>query len=428
MQTGSALKLLAMSRTVFLASFILASGSGSQDPSQCNEGQCATDAASLMQGIVHVDFSGSSDASHPRAKPLAARPTEAQTEAALASIPPEADRPAGIHPNKYEIISSARRLVEHSNASTMTGLSLIMTTLQTKTFGFGSVMLIVLLGLCLASAAVVLFAPQFAATGKRSASGPPLQSGSGMASQNGASASGFPRSTALSPSVLNLPPQTAGRFSSAAFTDYPLGHSPAGTALLPHMSPQVQGQAPFAKQVPPPLCPTLVMPVCEARFGVPMTDIAKLGQEGEINIVGLSGNPLLRSMIRVTPDQHRTLEICMPEKNSAPRATVSPSQLGCATNGYDIRGMKGSFYGFLEIQPCGTCAVIKDGHTVLLLDGDTDNLQLSIKSGQGSQLASVRCSAEPFGGVDHVEIRVEPGVDTVLVLAVVLGVLVLAER
>ena len=34
--------------------------------------------------------------------------------------------------------------------------------------------------------------------------------------------------------------------------------------------------------------------------------------------------------------------------------------------------------------------------------------------------------SESFGGVDHVEIRIERGVDTVLVLAVVLAVLLLS--
>lgn len=431
MQTGSVLRLVGTSGAIFIASLILVYGSVGQEASQaqCHEGQCPADAASLMQGIVHVDFAWGSGSSHLKSKTLAPRPSKA-VPSPPPSTPLEAATPADVHPNKYQVESSVRHLVESSKA-TATGLQLILTNMQTKTFGFGSFMLILLLVLCLASAAVVLF-PQWIASGKRPASAPPFQSGSAMTSQRGSAGSpGFLRSTALSPSVLSLPPHTAGhgQLSSAAFTDYPLGlPSPAGTGLLPHMSPQTQAQAPLPKQVPPPLCPTLVMPVCEARFGIPMTDIAKLGVEGEINIVGLSGNPLLRSMIRLDCNQHRTLEICMPEKNSAPRATVAPSELGLGASGYDIRGMKGSFYGFLEVQPCGTCSVIKDGHHVLLLDGDTENLQLSIKSGQGSQLASVRCSAEPFGGVDHVEIRVEPGVDTVLVLAVVLGVLVLAER
>jgi len=190
--------------------------------------------------------------------------------------------------------------------------------------------------------------------------------------------------------------------------------------------------APQEASRPPPLCPTLVMPVCEARFGVPMYELAQLSAEGELNIVGLSGNSLLRAVVRKIGTA-RTLEISMPEQNSAPRATISPSTSELAGHGQqgcralEIRGMRGSFYGILEMRGSGLCYVVKDGQTVLTIDGDAESLQLAIKSGtSGLPLASVRCSAEPFGGVDHVEIRVEPGVDTVLVLAVVLGVLLLS--
>jgi hypothetical protein len=220
--------------------------------------------------------------------------------------------------------------------------------------------------------------------------------------------------------------------------------SPFASALMPtpvmtmDQVPQVFAEDPVEKppsppdtSVPPALCPTLVMPVCEARFGVPMYELAQLNAEGELNIVGLSGNPLLRAVVRKI-GVARTLEISMPEQHSAPRATVSPTTNELAGNlqqgsrALEIRGMRGSFYGLLEMRSTGACYVVKDRQTVLTIDGDAESLQLSLKSSVGLQLASVRCSAEPFGGVDHVEIRVEPGVDTVLVLAVVLAVLLLS--
>jgi hypothetical protein len=177
------------------------------------------------------------------------------------------------------------------------------------------------------------------------------------------------------------------------------------------------------KSVPPPLCPTLVLPVCEARFGVNMEKLALLTNEGEIDIVGLSGNPLLRAAVRKV-HAGRRLEISMPEAGSAPRATVGPAAQG--TRSLELRALKGAFYGMLEMRNTGACYVVKDGSVVLTIDGDTDSLQLSIKSGQGVSLASVRCSTEFLGGVDHVEVRVEPGVDTVLVLSCVLSVLLLS--
>merc|ERR1719316_2212870 len=125
----------------------------------------------------------------------------------------------------------------------------------------------------------------------------------------------------------------------------------------------------------------------------------------------------------------------MPEPRSAPRAIVGPCVQesggsgafgGAKSRAVQIFGMKGAFYGMLEMRSSGACYVIKDGQTVLIIDGDSESLQLSIRSGQGVPLAAVTCSSEPFGGAEHLEIRVQPGVDTVLVLACVLSVVLLS--
>jgi len=183
--------------------------------------------------------------------------------------------------------------------------------------------------------------------------------------------------------------------------------------------------------LPPPLCPNVVLPNCEVRVGVSMHELGKMSSEGELTIVGLSGNPLLRATLTKT-EAGRTLAISMPEPRSAPRAIVGPTfqeVVGPSkqkSRAVQICGMKGAFYGMLEMRSSGACYVIKDGQTVLIIDGDSDSLQLSIKSGEGLPLASVTCSSEPFGGAEHVEIRVQPGVDTVLVLACVLSVVLLS--
>lgn len=171
------------------------------------------------------------------------------------------------------------------------------------------------------------------------------------------------------------------------------------------------------------------MPVSEARFRVPMFELAEVHGEGEVTILGLSGNPLLRGAVRMNGDS-RTLEISMPEALSAPRATITPVFARGATscNALEIRGMRGAFYGTLEMRNAGACYVMKDGQAVLTIDGEADSLQLSIKSTNGNQLASVWCSSDPFGNGDHVEIRVEPGTDTLLVISVVLAVLLLSPH
>lgn len=185
------------------------------------------------------------------------------------------------------------------------------------------------------------------------------------------------------------------------------------------------------KSMPPPLCPNVVLPNCEVRVGVPMHELGKINMEGELTIVGLSGNPLLRAALRKA-EGGRVLEISMPEPRSAPRAVVGPTiqdTIGSdktRSRAVRICGMKGAFYGMLEMRSTGACYVIKDGQTVLVIDGDSESLQLAIKSGQGAPLAAVTCSSEPFGGAEHLEIRVQPGVDTVLVLACVLSVVLLS--
>jgi len=191
------------------------------------------------------------------------------------------------------------------------------------------------------------------------------------------------------------------------------------------------GQTPQLLQrelhLPPPLAPSLVLPVCEARFAVPMIELAQLTGQGELGIVGLSGNLLLRVAVR-NVGKRRAIEISMPEASTAPRATIGPSlnDINKPDDGFmEIRGLKGAFYGTLEVRTHGASYVTKDGEVIMTIDGDTETLCLTIETGQGLPLASVRCDGE-FGETDHLAIRVEPGVDTVLVLACVFAVLLLS--
>jgi hypothetical protein len=160
-----------------------------------------------------------------------------------------------------------------------------------------------------------------------------------------------------------------------------------------------------------------------------MYELGQIRSEGELNIVGISGNPLLRAALR-TSEAGRSLEISMTDPKSLPRATVGPmptSQDQQKSRAVQIFGVKGKPYGTLEMRSSGQCYVLKDGQTVLIIDGDNERMHLQIKSGYGYELASATCSSETFGGIEHLEIRVQPGVDTVLVLACVLAVVLLSQ-
>jgi len=240
------------------------------------------------------------------------------------------------------------------------------------------------------------------------------------------------------PGNIYPPNQTSQRAASGAslsapdpFLDYslniPLPH-PRRAGTSPSTQPSLASIGSQLNVKPPPLCPSLVMPMSEALLGIPMYELAKLSHEGTLNIVGVSGKPLLRAEVKVVGNT-RALEILMPDSQSIPRAYVGPpTSAGRPSIGsrvLEIRGMRGTFYGILEMGSSGACYVVKDGQTVLNVDGDAESLQLSLKS-SGCQVAAVRCSTEQFDGVDHVELRVEPGTDTVLVVAVVLSVLLLS--
>lgn len=427
--------------SIHLCVTIVSSAPDQDDGAQCRQDDPASgpDYQSLLMSNVRVDLSGGVDAQrYPMARNNTTQAASATASASHRKAP--ADQKSREFPSEALAKSNQSGSAYVSRPSS--GISLIVE--QFKTTSGTPVLLICLLltSLIALCCMIAIFQPMSKRTAyvegaerdrsERTA----MMLGGGLGSQAGyrspvPTASPVPGST-----VANFSPMPPGlgfgsqRPSTSAFADpmmvppspYATGLPTSQFDLQPGLHAQqepYQQLAPLSKQAPPPLCPTLVMPVCEARFGVPMKELAGTTTEGTLNIVGLSGNPLLRAVLK-----KKSLEICMPEKNSAPRATIAPS----AGDGYEIRGMKGSFYGYLRVQPTGKCYVVKDGQTVLLLDGDTEILSLSVKSGLGQQLASVRCSAEPFGGVEHVEIRVEPGVDTVLVLAVVLGVLLLSDR
>jgi len=177
--------------------------------------------------------------------------------------------------------------------------------------------------------------------------------------------------------------------------------------------------------VPPPLCPALVLPVCEARFAVPMTALLNVDPKG-FDVVGLSGNPLLRAVLRSETSGPSTLEIILAHAHSSPRATVGPPRQASAGNGWEICGPNNTFYGMLVHQSNGGFVVShgNPGRQVMVIEGDIRAKRLTVSSGDCRALASVSCGSSNFD-VEHMELRVHPGVDAVLVLSCVLAVVLL---
>jgi len=191
--------------------------------------------------------------------------------------------------------------------------------------------------------------------------------------------------------------------------------------------------------VPPPLCPVLVLPVSEARFAVPMQSLTKVDPKG-FDILGLSGNPLLHAAVRRSQLGGCFLEVGMAHAHSSPRATIGPvTDSASASSGWEIHGPNGAFYGMLDSLPGGAHVVTHGGgdqtsgqpasksaaRQVMVIDGDVTSKRFTVTSGTGRALASATVSNNHFDA-ELLECRVLPNVDGILVLSCLLAVVLLS--
>mmetsp|Transcript_18088 Transcript_18088/g.56659 ORF Transcript_18088/g.56659 Transcript_18088/m.56659 type:complete len:515 (+) Transcript_18088:65-1609(+) len=238
-------------------------------------------------------------------------------------------------------------------------------------------------------------------------------------------------------------------YTPPALNSSPLPRHPrdASTALKPaSSSPPGQGvpggrftvprrpSTSVSAELPPPLCSSLVLPVCEAHFAVALPALTAVdeGGGGSLDIVGLTGNPLLRATVQDMP-AGRLLEVSMTHPGSAPRATVGPpagaggSPVAPAMVApservpMEIRGADGDLYGLLQAKSASQYTVVRTGREVLAIQGAGDSLELSVTAGE-QPVAEAICNEGNFGGAMHLEIRVQPGLDPVLIISCLLAI------
>lgn len=235
-------------------------------------------------------------------------------------------------------------------------------------------------------------------------------------SRPGEPASGSRRSSPM-PSAMQLPtsPLVAPASGSPSALSAPSALSVSGKSIL--------------KSHTDPLCAALVMPECEARLLIPKHAIPQMVAGGDLVIFGLSGNPLLHAYIREQAGK-LLLQLSLWHDVGTPCASIQlPSKDGKRTYsgaGCDILGPDSSLYGRLKILDEGSCSVERKGVRLMIIDGDTGSLQLTIKSVSGESLASVICNNPASGGVEHVVIKVAKGNDVVLIVACTLAVLLMS--
>jgi len=190
------------------------------------------------------------------------------------------------------------------------------------------------------------------------------------------------------------------------------------------------------KRCPSPLCPSLVLPSRMSGFTIPMSEILDASESsGVLNISSaLSHTALLQASVCAN-GANRRLEIKTTEPGAPVRASIGNSRTQRpgpnSINMFDIYGQGGSYYGLLDIRISGSCIITRHGQPVMTIDGDPEELNLWITSAGGEDVATAKCTNEGLGeleSVEHVDIRVQPGMDAVLALACILAVLLFCPQ
>lgn len=174
---------------------------------------------------------------------------------------------------------------------------------------------------------------------------------------------------------------------------------------------------------PPALCAALVLPHCEAWFAVSWDKIANAAPSFEF--FGLSGKALLRAQVTVATSGTRRVGISMTPVRSPTLGSCSGGNGGPI----EVRGAADKTYGEIQRrQNAGQFALVhqSNGEEVVTMSFEPPpSNHLILKAIDGSPIAAAsRCvESDFFSGIEHLEVRVNPGVDAVLVLCCVLSII-----
>eukprot|EP00448_Togula_jolla_P000143 CAMPEP_0170608922 /NCGR_PEP_ID=MMETSP0224-20130122/21844_1 /TAXON_ID=285029 /ORGANISM="Togula jolla, Strain CCCM 725" /LENGTH=415 /DNA_ID=CAMNT_0010934183 /DNA_START=117 /DNA_END=1364 /DNA_ORIENTATION=+ len=195
---------------------------------------------------------------------------------------------------------------------------------------------------------------------------------------------------------------------------------------LPSMDTPTQS---FPSPVPagnlPVLCPALILPHSEAWFAVSFEKLQQ-ASSGAFELFGLSGKPLLKVVPNISSDGRRSFTIAMTPARSPILGAVLAARAGTSAS-MQLKAGPGKHVGDLHPQSSspGRYCLVTNNAEVITLNFDLGSCSLLVTSvGEGSTVAlASRCSdSDFFKNTDHLQVRVNPGVDPVLVLCCVLGV------
>lgn len=168
----------------------------------------------------------------------------------------------------------------------------------------------------------------------------------------------------------------------------------------------------------PPMCPGLILPHSESLFAM---DWQAFLSGREVELIGRSGRPLLRSITKQGSDRLKEVRVGLPPSKSP--------ILGAAVDQGDdvpflIRGTTETTYGRVSVALGRMSLTHQDsGMEVLSFSQADANGHLFATTRDGTVIAAAcRCTTSNFfANADHLEVRVSPDNDSVLVLCCVLG-------
>jgi len=166
----------------------------------------------------------------------------------------------------------------------------------------------------------------------------------------------------------------------------------------------------------------LTLPAVESRFAVRVSDLEKAGPDSTLDIVAVSGLPLLQMKI----SGNNRLNICLAHQASNVRCSVIADFGG---GPFMIHDAHNKPYGQFRhtSPPSQKTEVVIEGMPSLIVEGNSTNLQYSVTHLTGSKpVALARVNKEDFSG-DYLEIRALPGADAVLVLSVILALAIFTK-
>jgi len=159
---------------------------------------------------------------------------------------------------------------------------------------------------------------------------------------------------------------------------------------------------------------------------VPVHALNSVSSDNECSldiVIGNSGRCVLAVTVTQVGD-NRILSVSLPSPGSSVRVFIGPSPGGAAGE-FEIHDANFSFYGMLLRRPNGHYDVVKNSQTQITISDMMVDRQLRVTNMVGQTVACVTCTDEGYDGILHLEARVHPRVEPVLILSCVLAVILL---